>query len=244
LLITGGDPFALNNRTIDKILAKVARIKSIEHIRIGSRTLVTVPMRISDGLVAILKRYISPGKRDISIVTHVEHPYEVTPEMAEVVKRLRQAGMAVFNQQVYTFYVSRRFESALLRRVLRKIGIEPYYTFNTKGKNETLDYIVPIARLLQELNEEARLLPGLTRTDEAVYNVPGLGKSYLRARQHRDLVSILPNGGRMYEFHPWDKNIFEQKNYVGTDVPILDYLERLKSIGENPDDYETIWYYY
>ena len=74
--------------------------------------------------------------------------------------------------------------------------------------------------------------------------VPGLGKSYLRARQHRDLVSILPNGSRVYEFHPWDKNIFEQKNYIGTDVPILDYLERLKSIGEKIEDYETIWYYY
>jgi lysine 2,3-aminomutase len=244
LLITGGDPFALNNRTIEKILAKVSKIKSIDHIRIGTRTPATVPMRISDGLVATLKKFIDPGHRDISIVTHVEHPYEVTPEMAKAVLRLRRAGISVYNQQVYTFYVSRRFESALLRRVLRKIGIEPYYTFNTKGKNETLDYIVPIARLLQELNEEARLLPGLTRTDEAVYNVPGLGKSYLRARQHRDLVSILPSGARMYEFHPWDKNIFEQKNYVGTDVPILDYLERLKSIGEDPADYETIWYYY
>jgi len=244
LLITGGDPFALNNRTIDRILARVAKIKAIEHIRIGTRTPVTVPMRITEELVDTLKKYIVPGRRDISIVTHVEHPYEVTPDMALAVRRLRKAGMLVFNQQVYTFYVSRRFESALLRKVLRKIGIEPYYTFNTKGKNETLDYIVPIARLLQELNEEARLLPGLTRTDEAVYNVPGLGKSYLRARQHRDLVSILPNGARVYEFHPWDKKIYEQRNYVGTDVPILDYLNRLKSIGENPDDYETIWYFY
>ena len=201
-------------------------------------------MRITDGLVATLEKYIIPGKRDVSIVTHVEHPYEVTPDVAAAVRRLRQAGISVFNQQVYTFYVSRRFESARLRRIMRKIGIEPYYVFNTKGKNETLDYIVPIARLLQEINEEARLLPGLTRTDEAVYNVPGLGKSYLRARQHRDLVSILPNGSRVYEFHPWDKNIFEQKNYIGTDVPILDYLERLKSIGEKIEDYETIWYYY
>ncbi len=244
LLITGGDPFALNSRTIDKILAKTARIKTIEHIRIGTRTPVSVPMRITEELVSTLKKYIVPGKRDISIVTHVEHPYEVTPDVAAAVRRLRQAGISVFNQQVYTFYVSRRFESALLRRILRKIGIESYYVFNTKGKNETLDYIVPIARLLQEINEEARLLPGLTRTDEAVYNVPGLGKSYLRARQHRDLVSILPNGSRVYEFHPWDKNIFEQKNYIGTDVPILDYLERLKSIGEKIEDYETIWYFY
>lgn len=244
LLVTGGDPLALNDRTINRILEKVCRIESIDHIRIGSRTPVTIPMRITPGLVSILKKCIKPGHRDVSFVTHVEHPYEVTPEMAIAVGRLRSAGIPVYNQQVFTFYVSRRFESVLLRRVLRKIGVEPYYAFNTKGKRETFDYIVPIARLLQETNEEARLLPGLSRTDEPVYNVPGLGKNYLRARHHRDLVSIHPDGSRVYEFHPWDKNLFEQKNYVGIDVPILDYVKRLKEIGEDISEYETIWYYY
>jgi lysine 2,3-aminomutase len=244
LLITGGDPLALNDRTIDRILSKVARIPLIEHIRIGSRTPVTIPMRITDDLVNILTKYIELGRRDISLVTHVEHPYEVTPDLAGAINRLRRAGIAVYNQQVYTFYVSRRFESVLLRRILRKVGIEPYYVFNTKGKNETRDYIVPIARLLQEVNEEARLLPGLTRTDEAVYNVPGLGKNYLRAVQHRDLISILPNGSRVYEFHPWDRNIVEHGHYVAIDVPILSYLQRMAEIGENITDYETIWYFY
>ncbi|MEW5922466.1 MAG: KamA family radical SAM protein [Candidatus Zixiibacteriota bacterium] len=244
LLITGGDPFALNSRTLNGILEKVAKIKSIEHIRIGTRTPVTLPMRITDDLLQTLSRYIKPGRRDISIVTHIEHPYEVTADTAEAVRKLRKAGIPVYNQQVYTFYVSRRFESALLRRILRKIGIEPYYVFNTKGKRETLDYIVPIARLLQEVNEEARLLPGLCRTDEPVYNVPGLGKNYLRARQHRDLVSILPDGSRVYEFHPWDKSLVGQENYIAYDVPILDYLKRLEAIGEDISHYETIWYYY
>lgn len=55
---------------------------------------------------------------------------------------------------------------------MRLIGIDPYYTFNTKGKDETGDYRVPIARLIQEQQEDACLLPGLARTDEAVFNVP------------------------------------------------------------------------
>jgi lysine 2,3-aminomutase len=244
VLITGGDPLALNDATIDRILGKVAAIDTVEHIRIGSRIPVTVPMRITDTLINIIKKHINLGKRDIALVTHVEHPYEVTPELARAVHKFRKAGISVYNQQVFTFYVSRRFESALLRRILRKIGIEPYYIFNTKGKSETSDFIVPIARLIQEVSEEARLLPGLTRTDEPVYNVPGLGKNYLRARQHRDLVAILPNGARVYEFHPWDRNITEQKNYVGIDVPILSYLQRLELLGEDISQYETIWYYY
>jgi L-lysine 2,3-aminomutase len=56
--------------------------------------------------------------------------------------------------------------------------LKPYYTFNTKGKDETLAYRVPIARLLQEQQEESRLLPGLARTNEAVFNVPRHGKNY------------------------------------------------------------------
>ncbi len=244
LLITGGDPLALSDSIMNRILSRVSKIKSIEHVRIGSRTLITIPMRITEELIDILNKYHRPGICDLSIVTHVEHPYEVTPEVAEAVRRIKSVGIPIYNQQVYTFFTSRRFESALLRRVLRKIGIEPYYIFNTKGKSETKDYIVPIARLLQEINEEARLLPGLTRTDEAVYNVPGLGKNYLRARHHRDLVSILPDGSRVYEFHPWDQTLTGSKNFVAVDVPILDYLNRLKSIGENISDYETIWYYF
>jgi lysine 2,3-aminomutase len=164
--------------------------------------------------------------------------------MALAVNRLKRQGISVFNQQVYTFFVSRRFETALLRVLLRRIGIDPYYTFVAKGKEETGDYRVPVARLLQEQKEESRLLPGIRRTDEVVYNVPRLGKNHVRAVQHRDLVSIEPDGTRVYEFHPWEKNIVQRDNYIGGDVSILNYLSRLAAIGENPEDYRSIWYYY
>jgi len=122
--------------------------------------------------------------------------------------------------------------------------VAPYYTFNTKGKEETDDYRVPIARLLQEQKEEARLLPGTVRTDEIVFNVPGLGKNYLRAVQHHDIISILPSGRRVYEFHPWEKKLALVDTYVYTDVSIYDYLKRLQKAGENIGNYKTIWYYF
>ena len=202
-------------------------------------------MRITDNLVDILARHRAPGRRQIAVVTHAQHSYEITPDTAAAVERMRQKGIPVYNQMVYTFFTSRRFEAAHLRRTLSRIGIDPYYEFNTKGKEETADFRVPIARLLQEQKEEARLLPGLTRTDEAVYNVPGLGKNYLRADLHRDLISILPDGSRLYEFHPWEKNISDaSKTHLSEDVPILDYLIKLDAIDENVHDYGTIWYYY
>lgn len=244
VLVTGGDPLLLSIESLRKMLGRIARIPHVERIRIGTRIPVTLPQRITDSLVAAVATYHQPGRREVLFVSHYEHGYEVTPESMRAVQKIRQAGMDVYNQMVFTFYNSRKFEAANLRNLLRLIGVTPYYTFNPKGKEETDDFRVPIARLLQEQQEEARLMPGTVRTDEIVFNVPRLGKNYLRAMQHHDLLSILPNGRRVYEFHPWEKYLALVDTYVSTDVSIHDYLKRLKAIGENTRDYRTIWYYY
>jgi hypothetical protein len=64
-----------------------------------------------------------------------------------------------------------------------------------------------LGRLLEERQEEARLLPGMVRTDEIVFNVTHPGKNYLLAAQDRDVIAILPNGRRVCEFHPWEKKL-------------------------------------
>lgn len=244
VLVTGGDPFALPDDVILGILKRIASIQHVRLIRIGTRTPVTLPMRITSNLVAGLGRLRVPGTREICIMTHIQHPYEITPELALAVDLLKRHGISVYNQLVYTFFISRRFEAARLRMLVRSIGIDPYYTFMPKGKVETAMFRVPLARLLQEQKEEARLLTGLCRTDEAVYNVPVLGKNYIRAFQHRDLLTILPDGSRLYDYHPWEKGIVPQHSFAAPDTPIYDYLSRLEAIGENPDNYASIWHYY
>jgi len=246
VLITGGDPLAMSDELVEEIVGQVARIPTVERIRIGTRTLVTMPMRITERLAAFLGSLRQPGVREIVVVTHIEHPYELTPEVVTAVSRLRSQGLSVYNQVVYTFFVSRRFEAAFLRRRLRQIGIDSYYTFNAKGKEETLNYRVPIARLVQEQAEEARLSPGIERTDEAVFNVPGQGKGYLRSTRQRNWIGLDPDGARVYEFFPWEDGIVKiaPAPYIARDIPILDYLERLKNIGEDPADYQSIWNYF
>ncbi len=244
VLITGGDPCIMRDDSLREIISELAKKNHIYRIRIGTRTPVVLPMRWTDDLVGLLEEFRDPGRREIAIVTHFEHPYEITPETAQAVSKIRKAGIGVYNQQVFTIENSRRFETAKLRRDMRLIGVDPYYTFNMKGKEETSRYMVPIARILQERKEEARLLPGLDRTDEAVFNVPKLGKNHLRAWQDHRVVMIKPDGSRIYEFHPWEKNIKPMPPYNYTDVPIYDYLEELMARGEDPRDYQTIWYYY
>ena len=244
VLITGGDPLLLSDEKIEKLLERLSAIDHVVRIRIGTRMLVTLPQRITNSLLRIISRFNIPGKREVIIMTHFEQSYEISHQALNAVQKFRQKGMEIYNQLVYTFYNSRRFEAAALRLALRSIGVTPYYTFNTKGKDETYEYRVPIPRLLQEQQEEARLLPGTVRTDEIVFNVPKLGKNYLRAGQHHDVISILPDGRRVYEFHPWEKKISQADTYIYTDVSIYDYLERMQKSGEKISDYKTIWYYY
>jgi lysine 2,3-aminomutase len=244
VLITGGDPLVLTDAKLERILDKIASIDHVIRIRIGTRMPVVLPFRITDEHCALLQKYIKIGRREVCIVTHFEHPYEVTAEAAEAVTRYRKSGISVYNQQVFTFENSRRFETVALRRALRLIGVDPYYTFIAKGKEETDYYRVPIARILQERKEEARLFPGLDRTDEPVFNVPRLGKNHLRSWQDHRLIMILPDGRRVYEFHPWEKYITPIPPYNYTDVSIYAYLKRLEEIGEDLSEYSSIWYYY
>ena len=244
VLITGGDPLVMKNTQLQRIIEILSKKKQIYRIRIGSRTPVVLPMRITDELVDMLAGFHNPPRLEIALVTHFEHSYEITPDAMEAVQKLRKGGISVYNQQVYTIENSRRFELVKLRRDLKSIGIDPYYTFNMKGKEETAGYMVPIARILQERKEETRLLPGLDRTDEPIFNLPKLGKNYLRSALDRRLVMILPDGSRVYEFHPWEKNLAAMPPYNYVDVPIYEYLEELVNRGENIQDYETIWYYY
>ncbi len=246
VLITGGDPLAMEDESFERIVGMVADIPSVERIRIGTRTLVTMPMRITERVAAFLGSLRLPGQREVVVVTHIENVYELTPEVVSAVDLLKQQGISVYNQLVYTFFVSRRFEAAFLRRRLRQIGIDSYYSFNTKGKEETLAYRVPIARLLQEQTEEARLSPGIERTDEAVFNVPGQGKGYIRSTRQRQMIGLAANGSRIYEFFPWEDGIVRiaPEPFVAQDVPVLDYLERLQAIGEKVENYQSIWYYF
>jgi len=244
VLVTGGDPLTLNNRYIDWILGEIARIDHVDRIRIGTRIPVTLPFRIDDELLGIFQKYHEWGRREIAVVTHFEHSSEMNPDSLEAIRRIRKMGMNVYNQAVFTYYNSRKFECAFLRKVLKVSGIDPYYMFNTMGKDETLDFRVPIARIEQERKEECRLLPGLVRTDEPVFNVPRLGKSHLRSWQDHEVIMILPDGRRIYRFYSWETKLTAVYDYLYTDVSIYDYLKRLSRDGENINDYLSIWYYF
>ncbi|KAB2953364.1 KamA family radical SAM protein [Heliorestis acidaminivorans] len=244
ILITGGDPAVMNDHVFATILEEVSKLEHVRRIRIGSRMPVVLPMRFTEEFADLLAKYSIPGKREVAVMTHFEHSYETTPEAMLAIQRLRHRGIPVYNQGVYTMDNARRFEMVALRKRLRLMGVDPYYTFNAKGKEETKDYRVPIARLLQEQSEEARLNPGLDRSDEAVFNIPRLGKNYLRAGQDHEVIMIDEEGSRIYEFFPWDHSNLESEPFLHSDVPIFSFLQEMERRGELIEEYRSIWYYY
>ena len=244
LLITGGDPLIMSNRVIGELISRLAAIDHLKSIRIASRIPITVPQRVDQELIDIFTRYNQSPSHFICFVTHFSHPYEISHDSAEVINKLRMSGITVYNQQVFTIANSRRFETVALRIGLKMIGVDPYYVFNLKGKSELVNYAVPVARILQERKEEARLIPGIYRSDEPVFNVPFLGKNHMRSGQDHELISILPSGRRIYAFHPWEKNIRKVDSYIYTDISIRSFLNKLAERGEDIEEYNSIWYYY
>lgn len=134
VLLSGGDPLLLTDAKIGEILHNLRSIPSVEVIRIGSRVPCTLPMRITDSLVAILKRY-----HPLYINTHFNHPDEITPEAAEACRRLADAGIPLGSQTVLLRGVNDNITTIRhLMRSLLRIRVKPYYLFQadlTRGTN-------------------------------------------------------------------------------------------------------------
>lgn len=95
VLITGGDALMLSDDTLDWLLGEIYNIPTVDYIRLGTRTLVNLPQRITENLLNILKKY-SP----IYINTHFNHPLEITKETKEACDKLSNIGIPLGNQAV------------------------------------------------------------------------------------------------------------------------------------------------
>lgn len=134
VLISGGDPFLLSDQRIEEILQRLRDVPSIEVIRIGTRTLCTLPMRVTSELAAMLRTY-----HPLYINTHFNHPAELTPEAARACAMLADVGIPLGCQTVLLKGVNDSVE--VLRELfcgLLRLRVRPYYLMQadlTKGTN-------------------------------------------------------------------------------------------------------------
>lgn len=297
ILITGGDALMSQNKTLRNILEAVYRMAArkqkanrerpegekyaeLQRVRLGSRLLAYLPMRINDELVEILREFREKasaiGIRQFIIQTHFQTPLEVTPEAQEAIRKILSAGWLITNQLVYTVAASRRGHTTRLRQVLNSLGVVCYYTFSVKGFNENYTVFTPNSRSMQEQQEEKiygqltpeqadelyalleagedaathirrfmkkHRLPFLA-TDRSVLNLPAIGKSMTF-----QLVGLTEEGKRILCFeHDGTRRhspIIGRmgKIYIVENKSIAAYLRQLGKMGEDTEDYASIWTY-
>ena len=310
ILITGGDALMSQNKTLKNILEAVYRMAvrkqranlerpegekyaELQRVRLGSRLLAYLPMRINDELVDIFREFkekaSAVGVKQFIIQTHFQTPLEVTPEAKEAIRKILSAGWIITNQLVYTVAASRRGHTTRLRQVLNSLGVVCYYTFSVKGFNENYAVFAPNSRSMQEQQEEkiygqmtpeqaeelykileTKVSAGINEektkedadtakqirrfmrkhhlpflaTDRSVLNLPAIGKSMTF-----QLVGLTEEGKRILRFeHDGTRHhspIIDQMGqiYIVENKSLAAYLRQLSKMGEDPEDYASIWSY-
>lgn len=124
LILTGGDPWMLSDEKLAALVSGIAKaMPSLKRLRFHTRMPVTLPSRITDALLSAIK-----GKFRTFVVTHFNHPREITAESKEGMAKLLGAGITVLNQSVLLKGVND--SAAILRELFLSLGNEgvlPYY---------------------------------------------------------------------------------------------------------------------
>lgn len=125
VLLSGGDALCVSDEHLESILEGIRAIKHVEVIRLGTRTPVVMPQRITQKLCNMLKKY-----HPIWINTHFNHPSEVTEESKTACEMLVDSGIPLGNQSVLLKgindcpYVMKKLVQDLVR-----IRVRPYYLY-------------------------------------------------------------------------------------------------------------------
>ncbi len=140
VILSGGDPLTLSDSSLDKILNELSAIDHLEILRIGTRMPTVCPMRITPGLIEILKKH-----QPLYLMTHFNHPRELTTESVDALEMLVSAGIPVYNQTVLLNGINNDAGvlQALFRRLI-SIRVKPYYIFTCDPSPGTEHLRVPL----------------------------------------------------------------------------------------------------
>jgi len=172
LIVSGGDPLAMSTTRIVRILQAVRCIPSIETIRLATRMPVALPQRITHELVQALRPF-----HPIWIMTHFNHPKELTSQAREGLRRLVDGGFPVMNHTVLLRGIND--DSATLTELFRGLVRErakPYYLLQTDPVRGTGHLRTPLDTGLRIMSELQGRLSGIALPKFIVDTPGGLGK--------------------------------------------------------------------
>ncbi len=209
VLLSGGDPFLLSDDRLDHILGRLrAEVPTVEIIRFGTRTPVTLPQRITPELVETLRRH-----HPIWVNTHFNVPKEFTPESERALARLADAGIPLGNQTVLLAGVNDCW--ALMRQLMHKLTanrVRPYYIYQCDLAQGLAHFRTTVAKGIEIMEHLRGHISGLA-VPTFVVDAPGGGgkipvmPNYL-VSQHEHKVVLRNFEGRIVAYE-------EPRDYTG-----------------------------
>jgi lysine 2,3-aminomutase len=178
VIISGGDPLTLTDLTLERVVAAVRSVESVEIIRIGTRMPVTLPMRITPSLVRMLRRY-----QPLWVNTHFNHPVELTPEARKACARLVDHGIPMGNQTVLMRGIND--DGPLLEKLFRELvrtRVRPYYLYQCDLVRGVEHFRTPISKGIEVMEYLRGRLTGFA-IPTYVVDAPGGGGK----------IPVLPN---------------------------------------------------
>ncbi|KHD89256.1 MAG: lysine 2,3-aminomutase [Bdellovibrio sp. ArHS] len=220
VILSGGDPLTVSDAQLDRVLTDLRNIEHIEIIRIGSRMPVVCPMRVTDDLVRILKKH-----KPVFLMSHFNHPRELTAEAVAALERFVDNGIPVMNQMVLLNGINNHpaIVQALNRRLLY-LRVKPYYMFQCDPSIGTDHLRTSVEDSLQIQKELWGHLSGLAMPNLSLDIPNGGGKTYL-----------VPN------FEVGQEGL--TRHYVGWDGVKAEYVSPAPEKIKKPDAslYEDEW---
>lgn len=150
VIISGGDPLMLGDRRLESILKSLREIRHVEILRIGTRIPCYLPQRVTPKLAAMLKKY-----HPLYVNVHFNHPDEITPEAAQALGQLADAGIPLGNQTVLLRGVND--DPAVMKKLMQKlltVRVRPYYIYQA-------DYVKGTAHLRTTVEKGIEIMEAL-----------------------------------------------------------------------------------
>jgi len=142
VLLSGGDPFMLDDNMLESILSELDGIKHVEVVRIGTRMPVVLPYRVTDDLVEMLSEH-----HPLWINTHFNHPREITPSSKKALAKMADAGIPLGNQTVLLAGVNDcpRIMRTLVQKLVAN-RVRPYYLYQCDLSQGLSHFRTPVSK--------------------------------------------------------------------------------------------------
>jgi lysine 2,3-aminomutase len=195
VLLSGGDPLMLPDERLDWILTELEAIPHVEVIRIGTRTPVVLPYRITDDLAAMLANH-----HPVWINTHFNHPREITTSSKQALAKLANAGIPLGNQSVLLAGVNDcpRIMKSLVHKLVQN-RVRPYYMYQCDLSEGLAHFRTPVGKGIEIIESLIGHTSGFAVPTYVIDAPGGAGK-----------IPIMPN-----YLISWSTNKVVLRNYEG-----------------------------